>query len=228
MANFKKNQSIADFQLFNHTVYGRVDDRLYSTWDLLTQGHRFATRALKGIRKNDRKKIRENLTISFSWLMAIANRFHVDVEEAVWRRFPMLCSYCGKRPCSCKKEKSLKRKKILINHALRPKTLNEFQKMFEMIYPTRSRTLEHAGVHLAEEMGEMTEAVHNFLGQHKQIQLDAIKNEIADYVSCVFGVANSANIDFAKELAKTFNNNCHVCHKIPCACTFAFVAQFKS
>ena len=87
-----------------------------------------------------------------------------DVESAVWHRFPFVCSYCGKRPCSCKKNKSAKRK----------------------------------------------------------------QNEIADYVSCVFGVANSAKIDLAAELAKLFRNNCHVCRKAPCRCSFAFVAKFKS
>lgn len=228
MASFKKNGSLADFQTFNHRVYGAVDDRLYSTWDLLTQEQRFAMRALKGIRKDDKDKIKKNLLVSFSFLMALANRFHIDVDSAVWRRFPFVCSYCSKCPCACKKNKSSKRKKVAVQKALQPKTLAGFQNMFEAVYPSRRRTLEHAGVHLAEEIGEVTEAAHNFMGQHKHSQFVAIENEVADYVSCVFGVANSAGIDLAAELSKLFRNNCHVCRKAPCRCSFAFVAKFKS
>src|SRR5665213_2846167 len=114
MASFKRNQSIADFQHFNTLVYGPTDDRLYSTLDLLSQQQRFAMRALKGIRKGDKEKLRTNLMISFSFLFAIANRLHINLEDEVWKRFPMLCSYCGKKPCVCKKIKPKVRKKITI------------------------------------------------------------------------------------------------------------------
>jgi hypothetical protein len=32
----------------------------------------------------------------------------------------------------------------------------------------------------------------------------------------------------AKELARIYYKNCHVCHKNPCECNFSFVARFKS
>src|ERR1043166_2067089 len=97
MSSFKKTGSIADFQKFNKEVYGRVDDRMYSVWDLLGQTQRFGMRALKGIRKGEKDKITYNLMISFSWLTAIANRLHIDIESEVWQRFPALCSYCAAR-----------------------------------------------------------------------------------------------------------------------------------
>lgn len=228
MASFKAKESIADFQKFNKAVYGLPDDRLYSIWDLLTQTQRFAMRALKGIRKGDKKKLEKNLLISYSFLNAVASRLHIDIESRVWRRFPMLCSYCGQKPCACKKINPTKRQKIPINNKLRPKTLAGYQSMFRAIYPPQGRTLADAGVHFAEEMGEVTEAVHNFLGQHQQKQFDGIETEIADCVSCMFGVANSARIDMAKGLAKLFKNNCHVCHQAPCTCGFAVIAKAKT
>jgi NTP pyrophosphatase (non-canonical NTP hydrolase) len=228
MASFKKNQSITQFQTFNRTVYALPDDRMYSIWDLLTQTQRFLTRALKGIRKEDRKKLEINLLISFSFLTAIASRLHLDIEDILWRRFPYLCSYCGKTPCVCKKLHPKARQKIKINNKLRPRTLAAFQKMFGEVYPSAGRTLPDSGIHLAEEMGEVTEAIHNFLGQHKPEQFEGIALEIADCVSCIFGVANSAGIDVAKGLARLFKNNCHVCHKAPCACGFAVIAQART
>ncbi|MFA6552131.1 MAG: hypothetical protein WCT19_01365 [Candidatus Paceibacterota bacterium] len=228
MPSFKENQTIADFQKFNYEVYRVPDDRLYSLSDLLAHQQRFAMRALKGIRKDDKEKLKKNLLISFSFLAAIANRLNINIEDEVWKRFPMLCSYCGKIPCQCKKIKPAKRKKVSINNALRPKTLAEFQEMFSKIYPQEKRTLAEEGVHLAEEVGEVNEAVQHFMGKHVLKQFNEVKLEIADLVSCIFGVANSAKIDFAKELAKIFILNCHVCHKAPCVCSFSSVAGIKT
>ena len=228
MKKFSIQESLLQFQNFIKDIYSLPDDRLFSISDLLSNQERFTMRALKGIRKGDKKKLRINLLIAFSWLMAIANRFHINVEEVVWRRFPAVCSYCGKQPCICKKIHPLKRKKLIGKKPLKPRKLSDFQKMFSLIYPPESRTLYHAGVHLAEEMGELNESIHHFLGEHKNRQFEEVKNEIADYTSCVFGVANSARIDLAKELAKIYYKNCHVCHRLPCICKFYFVAKFKT
>ena len=100
--------------------------------------------------------------------------------------------------------------------------------MFNAIYPPENRKLVDAGAHLAEELGEVSEAAHNFLGQHHKSQFAEIKSEIADLISCIFGVANSASIDMAKELEKMFKNNCHVCHKAPCVCDFSSVSKIKT
>lgn len=229
MASFKKTGTIRDFQGFVATVYGLSNDRLYSSIeDLLIQEQRFLMRVLKGIRKSDKEKVRLNLLISFSWLMSIANRFHIDAEDEVWNRFPMCCSYCGKLPCACKAIKASARARFKKDDILRPQSLSAFQKMFSDIYPPGSRTLVDAGVHLAEELGEVSEAIHNFLGQHRTVQFDEIKAEIADLISCIFGVANSAQIDMAKELEKMFADNCHVCHKAPCICDFTSVSKIKT
>jgi NTP pyrophosphatase (non-canonical NTP hydrolase) len=225
MASFKGNQSIEDFQIFNGIVYGPTDDRLYSMTDLLSHQQRFAMRALKGIRKDDKKQIKENLLISFSFLFAIANRLHINLEDEVWKRFPTMCSYCGKKPCVCKKVKPKSRKKITPKDSLRPRSLAEFQKMFNEIYPQKNSTLADAGVHFAEEVGEVSEATNNFLGQHRPSQFEAIKHEMADCISCTFGIANSAKINVADELEKLFYKNCHICHKAPCTCSFAYVAS---
>lgn len=100
--------------------------------------------------------------------------------------------------------------------------------MFAAIYPSETRTLDEAGVHLAEEMGELSEAAHFFLGAHSKTIFQGAIEEMADYISCVFGVANSARINVTIELAKMYRNNCHVCHKYPCICSFSSVSRIKS
>ncbi len=228
MTRAHKDQSLRQFQNLIAGIYSLPDDRLYSIFDLLTQMQRFTMRALKGIRKGDMVKLKVNLLISFAWLMATASRMHIDVEDEVWKRFPTLCSYCGFAPCQCKKIKQEKRTEVKTHTPYRPETIAEFQEMFRTIYPPNQRTLPDAGVHLAEETGEVSEAIHNFLGQHLQKQFGEIELEIADYVSCIFGVANSAALDIASGLEEMFRNGCHVCHKIPCICSFSKVAVLKS
>lgn len=225
---FTEHQSLTHFQGFINKIFDLPDDRLFSISDLVSNQERFTMRALKGIRKNDKRKLKYNLLIAFSWLMAVANRLHVNVEKTVWRRFPMHCSYCGRRPCACKKIRPLRRVKNIGRDLPKPKNLAGFQKMFNLIYPPSNRTLADAGIHLAEETGEVSEAVHIFLGEHKKNDFEDVTNEIADYASCILGVANSAKIDLAKELGRIYYRNCHVCHKVPCVCGFSFVAKFES
>src|ERR1035437_5168791 len=154
MYSFKENGSIADYQHFVKEIYSLNNDRLYSTYDLMIQIQRFVMRALKGIRKNDNVMLRTNLLVSLSWFMSLCNRQHVDIEEELWKRFPSVCSYCAHKPCICRTLKPKSRIYVKPNPKLRPKTLRDFQRMHEEIYPSAERTVFEAGVHTAEEMGE--------------------------------------------------------------------------
>ena len=228
MASFKKGGRIRDFQKFVEDVYLLPNDRVYaSIWSFLTQKQRFVMRALKGVRKGDKEKIKMNLLISFSWFMSVCNKLHIDIEDIIWERFPRVCSYCGNCPCVCKTQKVLKRKNISLSKKSRPKSLKDFQKMFDDIYPSNKRTITEAGVHLAEETGEVVEAMDNYFGQHTEKQFKNICLELADFCSCLFGLANSVSFDVEAELVKICKNNCHVCHKAPCVCSFEDVMKFR-
>jgi NTP pyrophosphatase (non-canonical NTP hydrolase) len=224
----KNKPSLKDLQEFIGKVYSVTDDRLYDTWDILSNQERFMMRALKGIRKNDPKKLKYNLLIATSWFLAVMNRFHIDIEEATWSRFPYQCSYCAGVPCRCKIIKPKKRKKLNAHPIRRPKTLKDFQKMFEEIYPSSGRSLVDAGIHLAEEQGEVSEAVQVYFGSHQKRYFQNIIDESADYFSCLMGVFNSAGIDMEKEMMKFYSDGCHACHQAPCECSFVTVAEFAS
>lgn len=224
---FLRTDSIADLQRLNMLVYGIPTDRFYSLENQLTQVQRFAMRTLKGIRKGDATAIRHNLTISVSWLLSIANRIHIDVEEEVWKRFPSVCPYCASKTCICAAVKPTSRKKVTTIGKKKPSSLQAFQEMFRIMYPPEKRTLPDAGIHFAEEVGEVSEAIHNYLGQHIDKQFDEIKLEIADLISNMFATANSSGIDLSIEFEKMYRKGCHVCHKIPCTCSYTFIAKYK-
>jgi len=228
MPKLKKNSSLADWQKFCEDVYGFPNDRDFGTMEMLSNVQRFTMRSLKGIRKADPEKTASNLLIGMSWYISLMNQFHLDVSEIVWQRFPAACSYCGATTCECKARKIKKRQSIKINPKLKPKTIKEYQNMFGHIYPAETRTLENAGIHLAEEMGEITEAMLAYRGSHGKENFDKVVLESADIFSTFMGVFNSLEIDVAEELAKKFHNNCHVCHQAPCECNFNHVLNFKS
>lgn len=227
MPSISPNTTVKEYQKFIEEIYGLPNDRFFTIWDMLSNMTRFTMRGLKGIRKGDVSKTRVNLLIALSWFMSTLNHLHIDVESEIWERFPYLCSYCGNCPCSCKKNKA-DRKKVPVDNTKRPKTLEEFQVMFERIYPSTDRALEHTGVHLAEELGELSEALLTYMGGHRDYDFKNIMIEAADYFSCVMGVFNSLNLNLAKELSVMFDNNCHVCKQSPCECGFTRVMEFVS
>lgn len=228
MPSVKKETTITEYQDFVRKVYGLSNDRYFDAEGILTQIQRFAMRVLKGVRKNDQEKIKTNLIVSLSWYTSLLNQLHIKIEEEIWKRFPYFCSYCAACPCSCSKIKPEQRQKITADESKKPKTLAEFQTMFKKIYPPESRNLEHAGVHLAEEIGEFSEAILLYHGRHKDEDFENIILEAADLFSCYMGVFNSIKINIADELTEIFSENCHACKKSPCQCNFEQIMEFKS
>ncbi len=228
MPRIDPESTIKQCQDFIRDVYGRPNDRHFSLWDMLSNMERFTMRALKGIRKNDKNKTKFNLLISIGWFMSTLNSLHIDLDESLWKRFPHLCSYCASSPCSCAENKIEKRKDIPINDSKRPVTLNGFQSMFGEIYPAENRSIEHAAVHLAEELGEFSESILTYMGEHKDELFEKVITESADVFSCIIGVFNSLGISMAKEISELFSGNCHVCKKAPCECNFGSIVKFRS
>jgi NTP pyrophosphatase (non-canonical NTP hydrolase) len=228
MVSLSKNVALSGYSAFVNAVYGVPNDRHYTYWDMLTNIQRFSMRCIKGVRKNNREKTKLNMLIAFSWFTSLMNRLHIDVSEVVWVRFPYLCSYCGKQPCVCKEEKIKTRRRVVGNDSIRPSTIEEFQTMFSRIYPSENRTRQDAAIHLAEETGELSEAFHLYMSDRSDLHFKKVCMEAADFFSCTMGVLNSLDISCADELSKLFANNCHICHNIPCTCTFKSVSEFKS
>lgn len=228
MASLKENLTLREYQDFVREVYGLSNDRHFDAQDMISNVERFLTRSLKGIRKGDVDKAKFNMIISFSWLLSLLNQLHVDIEQEVWERFPCACSYCASRPCKCKEKRLEHRQEVQIDNSMKPATLSGFQKMFREIYPPSLRTAEHAGIHLAEEMGELSEAILAYRSSRENGDFEKVALEAADLVSCLIGVFNSLDVDIAHELAAYYSDGCHQCHHSPCECNFQTVLSFKS
>ena len=228
MASLSKKASIQEFQDMIQKIYGLPNDRFFSLWDMMSNVERFMMRGLKGIRKSEKNKTRTNLLISLSWLASMMNRLHINLEKEIWNKFPYVCSHCKECPCLCDSKEKNRTMKAKISHDKKPKTIEGFQTMYKKIYPAKERTLDHAGVHLAEEVGELSEAILAFSGSHNNGEFKCIQSEAADLYSCLMGVFNSLELNVADELASMFSSNCHVCKKMPCKCGFSEIIKYKS
>lgn len=228
MPSVSPDTTIREYQDFVREVYGKPNDLHFDLHDMMNNVQRFAMRGLKGIRKGDAEKTRANLIISMSWFISTLNRLHIDAEDALWKRFPYLCSYCATCPCSCREDKNTSRRDVPVDDSKRPRTLRGFQGMFEMIYPSRKRTLHKAGVHMAEEVGELSEALLAYRGEHREEHFEGVLLEAADLLSHYLCVFNSLGMDLAKEISVMFSENCHICKKVPCECDFSKVVSYES
>lgn len=228
MASLKKGATLQEWQEFANEVYGPANRRHFLVTELMTNVERFAMRGLKGIRKNDADKAKKNLLTAMSWYLSMLNQWDIDLADAVWNRFPYVCSYCGNCPCVCKAKKIQKRVRPNPGKRRKPKSIVDFQRMISDIYPPEARTLEHAGIHLAEEIGELSEAVLRFRGNRIDRDFDHIVLEAADTFSCFIGVLNSMDISLETELVRLFKKGCHACHHTPCTCDYQFIIRYDS
>ena len=187
----------------------------------------------------DRKKKRDKVDIpgalckALGWYFPLLAKMGVaSVERLIFAKYPYACPYCRKAPHvekECKLVKGADQtvsheelRQVRVDHAdMVPSTLNEWQLMFDAIYP---RDLNTAGafstVALLEELGELAEAIrvfdrypHYFFG------------EAADAFSYIMGMANEYAIteegqgfNFQEEFLARYPGMCINCGSRSCIC----------
>ncbi len=209
--------TLSQLQALHGEMYGLVDDRNYSTFELLSYLLRHITQLLKAVRKGRHDKVAYHLCMGLSWTHAVANRMHIHLATELWKRFPGRCPYCGGRPCFCR-ERAAERTKIEHASGEAPNTLSEWQRMLSEIYP--NNTAQDSAIHLAEEIGELYEAIRNYFATHGDGTFEKVAEELVDVAANLFGLATCLKCDLSQEMARFFENGCPKCHKNPCECGY--------
>ncbi len=181
---------------------------------------------------HDRRKKREGVSVedalckALGWFFPLLAKAHVkSVEELVYRKYPYACPYCRKTPHDDMQCKSVRgthatvdhealRKTYAKNQGIRPISLNDWQKMFQNIYP---RTVDEHGkstIGLFEELGELAEAVRVFDRYPKYFA-----GEAADVFSYLMGIANEHAIRLAQEEDRAFSFETEFLQRYPGLCT---------
>lgn len=141
---------------------------------------------------------------ALGWFFPLLAKFRVrSVEELVFRKFPFACPYCRELPHKEAVCKSVKGTEKTVNHAAlkekykehqakRPVTLDEWQQMFQEIYPRKVGEVGST-LGLLEEIGELAEGIRVFDKYPKYFA-----GEAADVFSYLMGVANEYSLQEAK------------------------------
>lgn len=189
---------------------------------------------------HDRSKKREGLDVAdalckaLGWYFPLLAKMGVQsVEEIVFRKFPRVCPYCRKSPHDEVNCKLVKGTDTTVNHAEvnryfdknwdnRPTSLNEWQDMFQEIYPRRVDERGRSVIGLFEEVGELAEAVRVFEAHPKYFL-----GEAADTFSYLMGIANEHKLraaqtdlpfSFEEEFVSRYPGLCLQCGSKLCVC----------
>ena len=90
--------------------------------------------------------------------------------------------------------------------------LAELQDVIERTYGERDRgrSVAHTVAWLAEEFGELAQAV-------RKGTRDQVEHEFSDVLAWVASLANQVDVDLTAVIGR-FADGCPKCHAIPCAC----------
>jgi len=216
------DSSLARFQSLNKEIYLATNDCNHSNMEMFSRLHRHITQVLKAVRKKKHETMGYHLCMALSWSFALANRFHINLANEMWEFFPGFCLYCSDAPCSCKERARERRKLKGESNGEQPVSLFDWQAMFAKIYPN---VVINSAMHLAEEAGEVDEAIRNYSATHDPNWFRKIVEELVDVITNIFGVANCLHINLAVGMAGYFGDGCSKCHKSPCDCGYVATDQ---
>lgn len=216
----QKPQTLKEWQRVFFLIYGERNTELYQPSDVLLHIVEEMAELAEALRKEHRAEVITNLPDVFAWLSSFCNIVAIDLEKAVWYKYPNLCPYCfQKKHCVCiaeelkyqadkgQLEKYRERKEEM------PLTLDAWQKMFERIYGRVNKIKFQVQIwfHLWEEIGEVSKAFR--LHQRKELE-----EELADCFAWLLAVSTKLQVSLAELTWQTYPGTCRVCHKERCQC----------
>lgn len=216
-ARLSRPHTVREFQQMNYHIYGNVNRR-YSNFDLIMRLLEEICAVVEIARKDELEELPAQLARTFSWWTAVGTRFGIDLQDALWNKYPDVCPYClRKENCSCAiehssipdKERTLRR--LRRDRGAEPKSLAQHQALHRRLYYRQNRRILviQTAAHLAEEAGEISKEARH----HNQ---EGLSDEMADVASWMFALANRVEMDLAEEVWRLYPCECEKCGQTIC------------
>lgn len=212
-------ESVRDYQAMLYKVYESANGR-YSDSDLFLRLIEEIASVMEIVRKDNLHELPVQLARVYAWWNAVANRMKIDLQEAMWLKYPGVCSYCLRTEnCLCAIEHPNVPHKDDILRRLRrergnePNSLRGHQELHHRLYGRQNRrilTIQTAS-HLAEEAGEISR-------EFRHRGMDGLQDEMADVGSWIFALANRCGFDIADAVWELYPYECETCHAVVCSC----------
>ncbi len=219
----EKPQSIRQWQGLFFSIYGARNDEIYSPSDILLHVIEEMAELAEHLRKEDRESVVKNIPDVFGWLLAFCNTCEptgIDLENAVWHKYPSVCPYClQEKNCTCiSQELKYKDDRELLEKyrnrmKQKPFILDGWQQMFERIYGRVNKIKFQVQIwfHLFEEIGEISRAFR--LGPRAELEA-----ELADAFAWLVAACNKLQISLSEVTWQTYPGKCRTCLKEKCQC----------
>ncbi len=146
-----------------------------------------------------------------------------SLEALIYRKYPYACPYCGLAPhrdSQCKLVRGSGtfdhvrlRQLYRDNSERRPLGLDDWQLMFQEIYPREADDRGRSTIGLFEELGELAEAIRVF-DKHPMYFL----GEAADVFSYLMGIANEHSLRLAQDHEEQFSFEAEFLKRYPGLC----------
>lgn len=221
-------RTLYDVQTMHHRIYGDAN-AVYSDDDLVKRVMEEAGLLCKFARKDQLEKIPRGLADTFSWTMALANRTKINMQAAMWHKFPGICTACLRtQNCSCGIEKTKFTREEKIEEARRRRRdrtaevflLADHQNFHRILYGEQNARilLIQTIAHIPEEASECSQAFRhwNLSRRRDEAKRNAFQEELADLVSWIFAAATKLKIEFADLHWFVYPYECPLCCKTVC------------
>ena len=120
-------------------------------------------------------------------LLVLAKRCGVNMEMAVWAKYPNICPYCLKKPCSCGPRKTKLHKRLDTPPPQGGLTLGNLQRMLGDIYPNHTSLLQEC-LDVIEEVTESSLEVWSSKDRRR------VEEEFADTFARLIRLANTLGV----------------------------------
>lgn len=220
------------------TIYGKKNEKLSFEYmySFLTRKTAYLTREIVRTDGGDKSKVINIYIESLSWLIAISQKLEIDLELSFFTKFPTICPYCTKSPCTCSQthrkpeftsnaraiKEELLQKKISIYHSGSPAIYAPA--MINKIYPSNKNIYNIFGgfyhsSRLFEELGELHEA-YTKLHEDEFYNKNNINDELADILAWMLSLWGIIfkDKDLGEEVDNYYINGCPSCNNKECIC----------
>lgn len=183
-------------------------------------------------KKKESIKPEDYMPKAIAWWLALCGKLGINsVEEMLWDKFPYICPYCQLNPHldrKCKEEKKMRSGpdwlalKKLGKGKPKPKTVGDWQLMFDTIYPiTSTEDYKPVFARLVEELGELSEAIRVFPAEPGYFISEAC--DVFAWLMRIQNIFDSKNNlkvgeAISKGMATSYPDICLDCHHSICSC----------
>ena len=230
----KKPSSIREFQDYINALYGNVNEShsVEYIYSYLFRNAAYLSRMI-----GEKKDSKEKFIKTFSWLLALSSKLHIDLEDAFIKKYPDICPYCLVKPCICvktgkkpvdyipewKASEEINFKYGMARSASPKLTFDEAVEKINDLYPANKHIWNATGptyqfFRLLEELGEVHEAYTGFLSGHRKIE--NIGDELSDvfaWLASTWGIVYP-NLSLNDEIIGYYYKGCPVCLSDVCSC----------